>query len=151
MSWNQNKSVILSKVCVIFFALLLLTLDVLGYYWVKYLVSVSKVLGGLRDGIVMMIVLYACSVPAWMTLKSLWNILGRIGKENVFVMENVKDMRRTSWCCMIVAAICLLGSWIYPTLLVLAAAAAFMGLIVRIVKNIFEQAVSMKDELDFTV
>lgn len=151
MNWNQSKSVMLSKVCVIFFALLLLALDALGYYWVKYLVSVSKILGSVWDGILLMIILYLCSVPAWITLKALWNILCRIGREAVFVFENVRDMRRTSWCCIIVAVICLAGAWVYPTLLVMAAAAAFMGLIVRIVKNVFEQAESMKDELDFTV
>ena len=151
MNWNQNRSVGLSKACVIFFAILLLVLDV-GCYWaVNYLVSVSNALGGLRDGVLMMIVVYLCSIPAWITLKSLWNILRRIGEEAVFVPENVRDMRRTSWCCIIVALICLLAIWVYPTLLVMAVAAAFMGLIVRIVKNVFEQAVSMKDELDYTV
>ena len=33
----------------------------------------------------------------------------------------------------------------------IAIAAGFMGLIVRIVKNVFEQAITMKDELDLTV
>ena len=151
MNWNQNKSVMLSKICVVFFALLLLAADI-GCYWaVEYFLSVSKTLGGVWDGILLMAVVYACSIPAWITLKSLWNILVRIGQGNVFVAENVRDMRRTSWCCMIVAVICLLGTGFYLTLLVMAVAAAFMGLIVRIVKNIFAPAVSMKDELDFTV
>ena len=134
-----------------FFGLLLLAL-VVGCYWgVQYFLSVSNVLGSLWDGILLMAVVYACSIPAWITLKSLWNILVRIGREAVFVEENVRDMRRTSWCCIVVALICLLGSVFYLTLLVMAAAAGFMGLIVRIVKNVFQQAVSMKDELDFTV
>ncbi len=30
-------------------------------------------------------------------------------------------------------------------------AAGFMALIVRIVKNVFEQAIRMKDELDYTI
>ena len=33
----------------------------------------------------------------------------------------------------------------------LAVAAGFMALIVRVLKNAFEQAVRMKDELDYTV
>ena len=36
-------------------------------------------------------------------------------------------------------------------LFMLAAAAAFMALIVRIVKNVFQQAIAMKSELDLTV
>jgi hypothetical protein len=52
---------------------------------------------------------------------------------------------------MAVAMICLFAAIFYPTLLVVAAAAAFMGLIVRIVRDSFRQAVAMKDELDFTI
>jgi hypothetical protein len=40
---------------------------------------------------------------------------------------------------------------VYPLLLLVAIAAGFMGLIVRIVKNAFQQAIAMKDELDYTV
>ena len=35
--------------------------------------------------------------------------------------------------------------------LLVAAAAAFVGLILRVVKNVFEQAVTLKDENDFTI
>ena len=39
----------------------------------------------------------------------------------------------------------------HPSVLVVAAAAALMGLIVRIVKNVIQQGSAMKDELDLTV
>ena len=35
--------------------------------------------------------------------------------------------------------------------LFIALAAGFTGLIVRVVKNVFQQAIAMKDELDLTV
>ncbi len=53
--------------------------------------------------------------------------------------------------CIAVALICAFGTPFYLTIGVVAAAAGFMGLIVRIVKNAFQQAMEMKDELDFTV
>ena len=43
------------------------------------------------------------------------------------------------------------GIVIYLPFAFLAVAAGFMALIVRVLKNAFEQAVHMKDELDFTI
>lgn len=151
MNWNQSKSVVLSKVFVILFALLLIVMDVCAYWVVEYYLSVSNVLGSLQDGVMLMAVIYSCSIPAWITLWSLWRILERIWKGEVYVDGNVRDMRRTSWCCITVGMVCFVTGFFYATLFVVAAAAGFMGLIVRIVKNMLEQAVSMKDELDFTI
>ena len=73
----------------------------------------------------------------------------------MFVEENVKLLRAISWCCFGAAAATLVGGAaavkLFLPLLVLAAAAAFMGLIVRIVKNVFQQAITMKSELDLTI
>lgn len=60
-------------------------------------------------------------------------------------------MRRTSWCCILVAVLCMISAVATPTLAVIAIMAGFVGLVVRIVKNVFQQAMSMKDELDFTI
>ena len=38
-----------------------------------------------------------------------------------------------------------------PFIFAIGVAAAFMALIVRVIKNAFAQAVKMKDELDYTV
>ena len=60
-------------------------------------------------------------------------------------------MRIASWACVGAAAVCLAGTFFYPGMFVPALAAAFMALIVRIVKNSFEAAIRMKDELDLTI
>lgn len=52
--------------------------------------------------------------------------------------------------CVCAFALLLAGLWYLP-FFVAAMAAAFMALIVRIVKNAFQQALLMKDELDYTV
>lgn len=149
-NWNENKSVVLSKVCVGAFALLLLALDVTAFWLIPMmfeLLSRFQVTG-------LILVTYLCSVPAWAALWCLWKLLGNLGKGLVFVAENVRWMRLVSWACFGVAFLCaVVGCWFVHLviILVLAGAAAFMGLIVRIVKNAFEQAISMKDELDFTI
>lgn len=48
-------------------------------------------------------------------------------------------------------AVCLAAAYIYLPFAFLGVAAAFMALIVRVLKNAFAQAVHMKDELDYTI
>ena len=69
----------------------------------------------------------------------------------VFDNDNTSYMRRTSWSCIAVAAVCLASGCYYTPFILVAVAAGFMGLIVRIVKNSFEQAIAMKNELDLTI
>lgn len=151
MNWNQDKSVTLSQVCVIFFGVLLAVLDLTAYWTTHYFVGRSSVLEGGR-AVSLMLLFYLCSVAGWAALWNLWKLLKNIRKGQVFVPENVAAMRLVSWCCFGVGIVCAVGAMaVYPLLLVVAIAAGFMGLIVRIVKNAFEQALAMKDELDFTV
>ena len=54
-------------------------------------------------------------------------------------------------CCAGAAVVCLAAAYIYLPFAFLGVAAAFMALIVRVLKNAFAQAVHMKDELDYTI
>ena len=74
----------------------------------------------------------------------------RLGAE-VFIPENIRCLRIVSWCCVAAGAICLVSTLFYIPFAAIATAAGFMALIVRIVKNVFEQAIRMKDELDYTI
>ncbi len=151
MNWNQNKSVTLSRVCVVIFGALLAALDASAYWTIGYFMDLSNLLSGAQY-LHLLILFYLCSIAGWAALWSLWRLLKGIRKGLVFVPENVALMRAVSWCCFAVGILCAAGTvTVYPLLLLAAVAAGFMGLIVRIVKNAFEQAISMKDELDFTV
>ena len=77
--------------------------------------------------------------------------LRRIEAGAVFVPANVTALRRISWCCAGAAVVCLAAAYIYLPFAFLGVAAAFMALIVRVLKNAFAQAVHMKDELDYTI
>ena len=65
--------------------------------------------------------------------------------------ENIRLLQRVSLCCAAAAGICVFGCFFYLPFLVAVAAAAFMALIVRIVRNVFQKAMEMKSELDLTV
>ena len=46
---------------------------------------------------------------------------------------------------------CLASTFYYAPWGLAGVAAGFMALLVRVIKNCFEQAVRMKDELDYTI
>ena len=149
MNWNENKSVRLSQVCVVVFAALLLLLDVFCYAAVTWFIRLRGM--PWQTGILMMITIYLCSVFGWVLLWKLWRLLRNIRSQVVFDAENVALLRTVSWCCVGAGGICLASSVYYLPFSAVAIAAGFMALIVRIVKNVFEQAILMKDDLDLTI
>ena len=149
MNWNENKSVRLSQVCVAVFAALLLLLDVFCYAAVGWFIHLRGM--PWQTGILMMITIYLCSVFGWVLLWKLWRLLRNIRAQVVFDAKNVALLRAVSWCCVGAGIICLVSSVYYLPFSAVAIAAGFMALIVRIVKNVFEQAILMKDDLDLTI
>lgn len=149
MNWTKDKSIVLSQVCIALFAALLLALDV-GCYWaVHWFINLRHM--PWQSGAAFMVTIYLCSVFAWLLLFRLWKLLGNMKGGRVFVEDNVKHLRSVSWCCVWAAVICFVSCIYYLPFLFVSIAAAFMALIVRIVKNVFQQANAMKSELDFTV
>jgi len=151
MNWSTDKSITLSQVCVVLFSALLAALDAAAYWVVQWYLALSRGLDGTGDEIFLLSVLYLCSAGGWILLWNLWRLLGNLKKGHVFVPENVRALRAASWCCAGVFAVCGLGALHYTPFVAFSIAAGFMALIVRIVKNVFQQAVGMKSELDLTI
>lgn len=95
---------------------------------------------------------YLLAALAFFCLGSLYRLIGRIERDEIFVGENVKSLH-TIAREVGAAAILSLILGIFCTVLMLAVAvmAAFMTLIIRVIRHSFEKAVSMKDELDLTI
>ena len=93
---------------------------------------------------------YVCAVLAFVMLVSLYKFL-RASRRARSLCRQRDGLRRISWCCAGAAAVCLAAAYIYLPFAFLGVAAAFMALIVRVLKNAFAQAVHMKDELDYTI
>lgn len=150
MKWNGKASIAFSKLCVILFTIVAMGILFTAPWLTNWFVHFS------RAHIVQlqkyfMATIYSAAVFIFPILWLLWQLLVQIGKENVFILENVQRLRRISWCCFAVAIICLISTVYYLPYLFLAAMAAFMALIVRVVKNIMQQAVELKDENDYTI
>lgn len=99
----------------------------------------------------LLITLYAAVPPAVIALICLDRLLGNIKKEQPFVFANVKYLRVISYCCFAEALVFIYFSVLKPFAFVIVFVAAFIGLILRVVKNVFEQAVAIREENDFTI
>ncbi len=150
---TARQSIMISRGLVYFFTLLLIALDVIGWKLGLQLEGAAILRHSMsyEDCICFIICLYTCSIPAYYVLYCLHRLLVNIASGSVFIPENVSYLRRCSWCLIAAAAICLVGVIWLRVLLIVVASAGFVGLIVRVVKNIFEQAIAMKEELDLTV
>ena len=78
-------------------------------------------------------------------------LISNIRSSKIFVNENTTILRILSWCCYVVGiAVTVYSVWEYYYI-VIGAAAAFFGLIIRVLKNVFAQAVEIREENDGTI
>lgn len=153
--WNKEKSVTLSiVVCFIFLAILTVGLF-LGPWAVNLWFSAYR---GFAEISTMKHLLtlfvccfYPCAVFAYITLYSLIRLLFNIREHEIFINPNVKYLRRISWCCFAVAFITIIGGVFYVPFSFIAIAAAFIGLMLRVVKNVMQSAVELKTENELTI
>ena len=114
--------------------------------------------GGSRVGLVqgsvywpLCICLYLTAVCGEVCLFRLGKLLQNIRAEHVFIPENCTHLRIISWCCLLASIpFGIFGIWRFLSFVV-ALAALFFGLILRVVKNVFEAAVSLQEENDYTI
>ncbi len=82
----------------------------------------------------------------------LFMLLLRVREGKVFTAESVSLIRGISWGCYLVAAVfCGLSVYFVFVGLLVAFVAAFLGLCLRVVKNVIEEATEIKAENDMTV
>ena len=147
--WNDRKSITLTRVVVATAILGSAIMTISGPWLTRWMVTAHALPP--RTGPVLLVLGYLCAVLAFGMLFSLYKFLRRIEAGQIFVPANVTALRRISWCCAGAAVVCLAAAYIYLPFAFLGVAAAFMALIVRVLKNAFAQAVHMKDELDYTI
>ena len=148
--WNDKKSLVLSKICIILF-MVLLVVSAVSARWIVNVLLNSSVSAALAGRALFLLTIYAGCVPSAALLVCLYLLLHRIGSERVFVRENTACLRHISWCCFVGAAICLASAFYYLPWMAVGVAASFMGLIVRVIKNVIAKAVSLQDDADFTI
>ena len=150
MEAKKDSGILFSRVLVWVFGLLILILDwavwPISRWLMLFIVDMQYC-----DTVLLIICLYVCNVPGFVLLWCMDKLLRNLRQGKVFEDDNVRLLKKISICCFVVSVISLsLCSRIY-SLGIVALMTAFMGLIVRIVKNVFSSAIAMRSELDLTV
>lgn len=148
--WNGKKSISLSKLCILLFMGLLIVTLVSAPWLTRWYFDFPRPVLKETEAF-FLTTIYVGAVPAAYLLYSLLCLLRRIQVGQVFISQNVENLRRISWTCFVGAAIACVSTFYYLPWVFLAVAAAFMGLIVRIVKNVVGQAVALQEEVDSTI
>lgn len=94
---------------------------------------------------------YACVPAVLYALRCIDRLLCNILNDKVFVMDNVRFLRRIRWCCALVSLVCLAAGFLYQPLLFLAVIMAFLALMVSVGKNVIAAAVELREENDLTI
>ena len=123
---------------------------------VEYMLGLPDLNGALLDlstyqRTVVYIIAYAELALMMLGLGMLFALLLLVRKEKVFTHPAVNLIRYISWCLIIMGAIMASLTFCSVIALVVGAAVMFFGLTIRVVKNVIETAVILKEENDLTV
>lgn len=146
--WNKDKSIILSqiliKICYVGIVVCaVLAPNLVGLY--------EKNVGVEGLYTPLLATLLCCVPPGIIALVCLDVLLWNIQKNRAFIEQNVKMLRAISYCCFCVAVIFIYFAVLRPFAFVIVFAAGFFGIILRVVKNCFQQAIAIREENDFTI
>ena len=148
LNWTSANSLRLSRILTI--AVLVLAVGIL--FLIPVITQWYDDVSG-REPIMPMLTvcLYISDIFAVLALWELNTLLANISKQELFTERNTKCVRVISWCCFGLAAVfAVLSFWRLLALLV-AVIAAFVGLILRVVKNMLATATELREENDYTI
>ncbi len=152
--WTQDKSLNLSilLVRILFILIIILACCVpimVHWYDITYPNGI-----GMIDGSIFLplsICLYLTAICGEICLYHLGKLLENIKNSIVFKKTNCQHLRVISWCCILTAIpFFVFGFWRSLSFIV-ALAAGFFGLILRVLKNVFVGAVELQEENDYTI
>ncbi len=150
--WSAKKSIRLSKSFTLLFMAVLAATLAGGPWLIPWVLEVARPYAHVANpALYFYLTLYIGGLVAGVLLAMLYRLLHFIGLGQVFTVQNTGLLRAISWCCFVGAAICAVSTLYYALWGFVGLAAAFVGLIVRVVKNVMAQAVCLKEENDYTV
>lgn len=81
----------------------------------------------------------------------LFSLLLRVRAGLVFTEKSVALIRGVAWCCLLLGIVFGLLGIYFQLSFIVAFAAIFLGICLRVVKNVIEEATEIKSENDLTV
>lgn len=94
---------------------------------------------------------YACAPIAGLAIYMLIRLLLNIINEIIFAEKNVKYLKWISYSCYAVMLITVATGIFYIPLLIIGFGMGVVGTLLRVVKNLMETAVEIKEENDMTI
>lgn len=148
---SKNTSVTISLILTgVFFAVLVFCLFIMpGFVRLILPVSPRTIMQG--DIVLITAVGYCVLALAMLADYLLFRLLLLVRAGEVFSARSVALIRGVSWCAIAVSLLFLLMARYFLIALALAFTAVLLGLCLRVVKNVVEEATAIKAENDLTV
>ena len=89
--------------------------------------------------------------PILLAFYGLHKMLSNIQQGLIFSVQNTASLRLVSWACFFAAIFLLIAAFKWPVLIFASGVIGFLGLFVRVVKNMLSEAIVIKEENDFTI
>ena len=94
---------------------------------------------------------YCCAVVVGLALWNMEKLLQAISRGDVFTRENVRRIRAVRWCCGGVGLICVPAAFCYYPLVFMVIIMGFLFLVVSVVCQVMDAAVTIREENDLTI
>ncbi len=134
-----------NRVVALLLVMLLFTLPMLLDWYCQYRALTDS------ERMALTIAFYCCAVFVGIALLKMDTLLRAIGREEVFVRENVRRISTVRWCCVATCLICIPAAFCYYPLVFLVIIMAFLSLVVSVVCRVMDAAVSIREENELTV
>ena len=89
--------------------------------------------------------------PILLAFYGLHKMLSNIQQGLIFSVQNTASLRLVSWACFFAAIFLLIAAFKWPVLIFASGVISFLGLFVRVIKNMLSEAIAIKEENDFTI
>ena len=151
MRISRDVSVTISLILTgVFFAVLIVCLFIMpGFVRLILPVSPRTIMTG--DAVLITAAGYCVLLFAMLADILLFRLLLLVRAGEVFSARSVSMIRGVSWCSIAVSLLFLLTARYFAIALALAFTAVLLGLCLRVVKNVVEEATAIKAENDLTV
>ncbi len=94
---------------------------------------------------------YVCAPFAAAALYMLIAFLVNILRDRIFIRRNATYLRLISWCCYAVMLVTLIPGLKYFPLLIITCAMGTVGTLLRVMKNMTQTAVELREENELTI
>ena len=139
--WDNSKSLLLTtwwmRIALVLWCALVVVVPIM--FFMQYI------------AIDMLILFGVLFVPILLAFYGLHKMLSNIQQGIIFSVQNTASLRLVSWACFFAAIFLLIAAYKWPVLIFASGVIGFLGLFVRVIKNMLSEAIVLKEENDFTI